>query len=54
MDAKIQQLMHQLKNSKVKIEADFEASLAAKELEVQSMKLKNYSQQMLNTKLNSE
>ena len=28
MDAKIQQLMHQLKNSKVKIEADFEASLA--------------------------
>ena len=40
MDAKIQQLMHQLKNSKVKIEADFEASLAAKELEVQSMKLK--------------
>jgi hypothetical protein len=40
MDAKIQQLMHQLKNSKVKIEADFEASLAAKDLEVQSMKLK--------------
>ena len=40
MDAKIQQLMHQLKNSKVKIEADFEASFEAKELEIQSMKLK--------------
>jgi len=32
--------MHQLKNSKLKIEADFEASLAAKDLELQSMKLR--------------
>jgi hypothetical protein len=38
LDLKVQQLMLQLKNSKVKVEADVEASLQAKNTELQNMK----------------
>jgi hypothetical protein len=38
LDLKVQQLMLQLKNSKVKFEADVEASLQAKNTELQNLK----------------
>jgi hypothetical protein len=38
LDLKVQQLMQQLKNSRVKVEADVEANIQAKNTELQNLK----------------